>query len=40
MESLETAKRDNKTYEALNPLERKRKNGVPVALKNIGNSIR
>jgi len=38
LESIETARRDNKTYETLNPLDRKRKNGVPVGLKNIGNS--
>lgn len=38
MESIETARRDNKTYESANPLDRKRKNGFPVGLKNIGNS--
>ena len=38
MESIETAKRDNKSYEAANPVDRKRKNGMPVGLKNIGNS--
>ena len=40
LESIETARRDNKTYESQNPLERRRKNGVPVGLKNIGNSIK
>ncbi len=36
--SLKTAKENNYFLETRNPVERKRKNGVPVGLKNVGNS--
>lgn len=37
-ESLQSAKNQNLMIETTNPLDRKRKEGVPVGLKNIGNS--
>lgn len=38
MESLQTARNENVVFDYLNPVERKRKSGVPVGLKNIGNT--
>ncbi len=38
MESLQTARNENVVFDFLNPIERKRKSGVPVGLKNIGNT--
>ena len=39
MESLKTAQEQNVFVETLNPIDRKRKVGTPVGLKNIGNSL-
>ena len=38
MESLKTAQEQNVFVETLNPIDRKRKVGIPSGLKNIGNS--
>lgn len=38
MESLKTAQEQNVFVETANPIDRKRKSGTPVGLKNIGNS--
>lgn len=38
MASLATAQEQNVFVETLNPVDRQRKKGVPVGLKNIGNS--
>ena len=37
-ESLKTAQEQNVFVETTNPVDRKRKIGIPVGLKNIGNS--
>ena len=38
MESIITAKEQNVFVETTNPVDRKRKSGIPVGLKNIGNT--
>ena len=38
IESLKTAQEQNVFVETTNPVDRKRKSGIPVGLKNIGNS--
>jgi hypothetical protein len=39
MDSLQAAKNTTASFETMNPEQRKRLDGIPVGLKNVGNSI-